>query len=76
MIENFSSSDVFPAEIMKLKFRESYYNSMKKLFGENAKIDFETIRNLAEIWKIKKDILNTNNMTNLNSKTNEKKKLF
>jgi len=52
---------------MKLKFREDYHKLIKEFIGENAEIDFGVIQNLAEIWKIKKD------MTNLNIKINEKK---
>jgi len=54
IIKNCSSSTIFTAEGMKLKSAEDYRKLTREFVGENVEIDFETIQNLAEVWKISK----------------------
>ena len=54
IIKNCPSSIIFTAEGIKLKSVEDYRKLIREFIGENVEIDFETIQNLAEVWKISK----------------------
>jgi len=57
IIKNSSSSTIFTAEGMKLKSAEDYRKLVREFVGENVEIDFGTIQNLAEVWRINKNIM-------------------